>query len=113
MAVGIGLSVNNSRAVWSGLTQDGGIFHRTPKYNIEKAEDGWADKAYRLRKNLSFYLEAILALYFCVCFVAAFYFEMWLSIPFLWLFLQGYVYMTWLGLAPGWSSKAMRPARAV
>ena len=113
MAVGIGLAVNNSRAVWSGLWEDGGVFHRTPKYNIESGGDGWADKVYILRKNLSFYVEAAAAIYFVFCFLAAFYFEMWLSIPFLWLFLQGYAYMTWLGAAPAIRGRVLRPANAV
>lgn len=100
MAVGIGLSVNNARAVVSGLVKDGGVFHRTPKYRIEDRADHWFDKAYTLPKNLSFYLEAVLALYFAGCIVAAVWLEMWLSIPFLWLFFQGYAYMTWLGIRP-------------
>ncbi|MEO1083302.1 MAG: cellulose synthase family protein [Acidobacteriota bacterium] len=98
MAVGIGLSVNNTRAVLSGLREDGGVFHRTPKYKLEGQRDGWSGKAYALRKNLSFYLEALLALYFIGCFATAAHLGMWWSMPFLWLFLQGYVYMTWLGL---------------
>ncbi|MEM9554963.1 MAG: cellulose synthase family protein [Acidobacteriota bacterium] len=105
MALGIGLAVNNSRAVLSGLVHDGGVFHRTPKFRLEADRaDGWAGKAYALGKAASFYLEAALAVYFAVCFVLAVQQEMWWSLPFLWLFLQGYAYMTLLGLRPagGW-----------
>ena len=35
MGVGIGLAINNSRAVVSGLFRKGGVFERTPKYRIE------------------------------------------------------------------------------
>ncbi|NJL27952.1 MAG: glycosyltransferase [Thermoanaerobaculia bacterium] len=101
MGVGIGLAVSNSRAVISGFFEDGGVFHRTPKYNIEGTKGGWEDKSYRLRRGLSFYLEAAFALYFVLCFYLAWQHEMWLSLPFLYLFLQGYVYMTLLGLLPG------------
>ncbi|MCP3959207.1 MAG: glycosyltransferase [bacterium] len=100
MGVGIGLAINNSRAVISGLFQDGGVFHRTPKYSIEEAGDGWADKKYRLPQNVTFYLESFLAFYFVVCFVLAVRLEMWLSIPFLYLFLHGYVHMFLLGVKP-------------
>ncbi len=100
MGVGIGLAVNNSRAVLEGLWQRGGIFYRTPKYRIEGQAGGWSGKRYGLGKDLSFYLELLLAIYFAVCFVLAFRFEMWLSIPFLYLFLHGYWHMTLLGLAP-------------
>ncbi|MEE8523827.1 MAG: cellulose synthase family protein [Thermoanaerobaculia bacterium] len=106
MGVGIGLAVNNSSAVIQGLWQQGGVFHRTPKYRIEGAGGGWTDKGYRLKKNLSFYVETAFSLYFAVCFVLAFQLEMWLSIPFLYLFLHGYTYMALLGMAP----RRLRPA---
>ncbi len=98
MGVGIGLAVNNSRAVLSGLFHDGGVFHRTPKYRIEGSSGGWTSKKYLLKRDLSFYLESLLAVYFMACFVLAIYFEMWLSIPFLLLFMHGYTYMCLLGL---------------
>ena len=98
MGLGIGLTVNNSWAVLQGLFQDGGVFHRTPKYRIEGQSGGWTNKTYRLGRKLSFYLESLLALYFVVCCVLAVHFEMWLSIPFLYLFLHGYTYMLFLGL---------------
>lgn len=100
MGVGIGLAVNNSRAVLAGLWQHGGVFHRTPKYRIEGPAGGWRGKRYRLGTDLSLYIELLLAIYFAACFVLAFRFEMWLSIPFLYLFLHGYTHMAVLGLAP-------------
>jgi cellulose synthase/poly-beta-1,6-N-acetylglucosamine synthase-like glycosyltransferase len=100
MGLGIGLAVNNARAVMSGLFKDGGVFHRTPKYSIEGRQGEWSGKRYRLSKNLSFYLEALLALYFVACFVTAIRLEMWYSMPFLYLFLHGYTYMFLLGIAP-------------
>ncbi|MEM1206019.1 MAG: cellulose synthase family protein [Acidobacteriota bacterium] len=107
MAVGIGLAVNNARAVASGLLHDGGVFHRTPKFRIEGSKGGWADKAaYRLRKGATFWIELVLAAYFVLCFGLAIHLEMWFSIPFLWLFLQGYAYMAWLGVAPSRSAAA-------
>lgn len=102
MGVGIGLSVNNSRAVLEGLLQDGGIFHRTPKYRIEGSDSDWTGKQYLLNKNLSFYLEVFFALYFVTCFGLAIRFEMWFSMPFLYLFLHGYVHMVLFNLEPGW-----------
>ncbi|MDA8019891.1 MAG: glycosyltransferase [Thermoanaerobaculia bacterium] len=110
MAVGIGLSVNNAQAVWNGLWQDGGVFHRTPKAGETKSKASPA--VYRLRANLSFALETTLALYFFICFALAIHFQMWLSIPFLWLFLQGYVYMTWLGLQGSWHRRVAAPQAA-
>jgi cellulose synthase/poly-beta-1,6-N-acetylglucosamine synthase-like glycosyltransferase len=102
MGVGIGLAVNNSRAVLEGLFLDGGVFHRTPKLNIEGRNGGWTNTSYTLNRNLSFYIETFLALYFVVCFALAVHFEMWLSIPFLYLFLHGYTHMFLLGVLPRW-----------
>ncbi len=100
MGLGIGLAVNNSKAVLSGLFNDAGVFHRTPKYNIEGGRGDWSGKSYRLPRNPSLYVEAFLALYFVACFVAAIRLGMWYSMPFLYLFLHGYTYMFLLGVAP-------------
>jgi cellulose synthase/poly-beta-1,6-N-acetylglucosamine synthase-like glycosyltransferase len=100
MAIGIGLSINNTRAVLSGLFQRGGTFHRTPKYRIEQRGQEWLSKRYRAGADLSFLLEGILALYFTVAFVYAFERGMWMSLPFLYLFVQGYAYMFLLSVFP-------------
>ncbi|MFL6194634.1 MAG: cellulose synthase family protein [Thermoanaerobaculia bacterium] len=106
MAVGIGLSVNNARAVVSGLFRDGGTFHRTPKYRIERAGQDWTAKRYRAGKDPTRAVEALLALYFLGCTVYAAMAGMWMSIPFLYLFVQGYGYMAVLSYLPslrdGW-----------
>ena len=112
MGLGIGLAINNSRAVLAGLWRDGGVFHRTPKFRIEGKIGGWTGKSYLLRKSPSFYVEAFLAFYFAACFVMAFELEMWLSVPFLYLFLHGYTYMFLLGIAPLERRKRLQAATA-
>ena len=109
MGLGIGLSVNNARAVLSGLVQRGGTFHRTPKYRIEKRGEDWLGKRYRVRWNVSVVIEVILALYFAACTVYAAQHRMWASVPFLYLFVQGYAYMAALSLLP--SLDALRRPR--
>lgn len=100
MGLGIGLSVNNSRAVLSGFLHRGGVFERTPKYRIESKADSWRHKKYRVNRDLSVTIERALTVYSIVCFVAAWKLEMWLSIPFLYLFVQGYTYMALLSVLP-------------
>jgi cellulose synthase/poly-beta-1,6-N-acetylglucosamine synthase-like glycosyltransferase len=100
MGVGIGLSVNNTRAVLSGLFQRGGVFHRTPKYRIERRGQDWLRKRYRAEVNPSLAVEVALALYFAGCTVYAAVTGMWMSIPFLYLFVQGYTFMAALSLRP-------------
>ncbi len=115
MGVGIGLSVNNSRAVLSGLFQRGGTFHRTPKYRIERPGQDWAAKRYRASADPTRAVEAVLSLYFLACTLYAGSAGMWMSIPFLWLFVHGYGYMAVLSYLPslrdGWG-RASQPARA-
>ncbi len=110
MGLGIGLAINNARAVVSGFFNDGGIFHRTPKYRIEGDLDGWAGKHYRLPHDMTFYLEAFFAFYFIACFIAAIRLEMWLSIPFLYLFLHGYWHMFLMGVGPLLPHRRLRRA---
>ena len=100
MGLGIGLAVNNSRAVLMGLRREAGVFHRTPKYSLEGTDGGWKGKSYLLAKDISFYAEVFLALYLVGCFAWAIRLEMWYSLPFLYLFLHGYLYMVVLGLVP-------------
>jgi hypothetical protein len=100
MGVGIGLSVNNARAVLSGLFQRGGTFHRTPKYKIEKRGEDWLGKRYRAGWSSSVLIELALAFYFGACTLYAAKQGMWLSVPFLYLFVQGYAYMAALSLVP-------------
>ncbi len=100
MGLGIGLSLNNARAVVSGFFQRGGTFHRTPKYRIEKPGQEWRGKRYRVGNAGLSILEGVFALYFVFAFGYAVKLEMWLSLPFLWLFLQGYGYMFLFSVLP-------------
>src|SRR3989304_933320 len=46
MAVGIGLAVNNSKAVIEAMLGHESEFARTPKYGIGRGREGWQDKKY-------------------------------------------------------------------
>ena len=108
MGVGIGLSLNNARAVLSGLFQRGGTFHRTPKYRIERRGQSWTAKRYRASTDPTRAVEAILALYFLGCTLYAGFTGMWMSIPFLLLFVQGYGYMAVLSYLPSLRDRRAR-----
>ena len=100
MGVGIGLAVNNCRAVVAGARERGGVFERTPKYRIEKRRDGWRGKRYKVGQDSTVLVEGLLAIYFAACFVVAVRLHMWPSLPFLYLFLHGYTYMFLLSVLP-------------
>jgi cellulose synthase/poly-beta-1,6-N-acetylglucosamine synthase-like glycosyltransferase len=101
MALGIGLSVNNTRAVLMGLLEDGGVFERTPKYRIEGRHGPWIREHYQAPRDSSFIFEGLLALFQAIGIYFSFRLELWASLPFLILFLSGYSWIFCLSLAPG------------
>ena len=60
LAVGAGLSINNSLAVWSGLFGGVGHFQRTPKYDVGGEDLQLSDAAYRPSRGLRPLLELAL-----------------------------------------------------
>jgi len=113
MGLGIGLAINNSRAVLEGFSNKVGVFERTPKYSIEGRRDNWRGKKYKVRTNLATALEGIFAIWFVAAFTMAFQWGMWLSLPFLYLFLQGYCYMYFLSLLSGGFGDSSRAGKAI
>jgi cellulose synthase/poly-beta-1,6-N-acetylglucosamine synthase-like glycosyltransferase len=112
LGVGIGLSLNNARAVLSGFLQRGGTFHRTPKYRIERRGQSWTAKRYRAGKDPTRAVEAVLAAYFLGCTLYSSLTGMWMSIPFLLLFVQGYGHMAALSYLPSLRDWWVRGRRA-
>lgn len=95
LALGVGLSVNNARAVIEALAGHRSAFHRTPKSG---ARDGRHQRrgqgfAYALRARWHTALELALALYFAAGLAVAIENERWIAIPFLLLFLAGFGYV--------------------
>ena len=64
MAVGIGLSVRNAKAVLEAIFGVKSEFARTPKFNIDGQSGTWRKKSYRNRAGWMPYLEIGLGLYF-------------------------------------------------
>jgi cellulose synthase/poly-beta-1,6-N-acetylglucosamine synthase-like glycosyltransferase len=46
--LGIGISVNCSWAILSGLSSQSGVFERTPKYDLQNSHETWAKNTYSL-----------------------------------------------------------------
>jgi cellulose synthase/poly-beta-1,6-N-acetylglucosamine synthase-like glycosyltransferase len=98
MALGIGLSLNNARAVLEGLLGRESEFVRTPKHGVTKATESWTKKKYRASKELFSWIELGIGLYFVATIVAAGVIGAWTSIPFLVLFMVGFLYVGSLSL---------------
>jgi cellulose synthase/poly-beta-1,6-N-acetylglucosamine synthase-like glycosyltransferase len=93
MALGIGLSVVNSKAVIEALLGIKTSFRRTPKYSIVNKTDHWYTKSYLRKTGALPVLELLFGLYFVLVTTYAFWNENYPSIAFLMLFVVGFMYM--------------------
>jgi cellulose synthase/poly-beta-1,6-N-acetylglucosamine synthase-like glycosyltransferase len=98
MSFGIGLSVNNSKAVLESFFNRRSEFKRTPKFRIEHKKDRWAHKKYRGEKNLLPIIELLLGIYFTFNIYFAYVNKIYFSIPFLMIFQVGFFYISFLSL---------------
>jgi cellulose synthase/poly-beta-1,6-N-acetylglucosamine synthase-like glycosyltransferase len=98
MALGIGLSLNNARAVLEGLVGQESEFVRTPKHGVTSGEQTWTKKKYRVSKNVFSWIEFGFGLYFVATIALGVFIGAWASIPFLVLFMVGFLYVGGLSL---------------
>ena len=104
MALGIGLAVNNSRAVVEALAGDTGEFHRTPKHGVRGRRRAAA--GYRLPVDPVVVVEGALAVYFLGAIAWVVHQATFSALPFLCLFAAGFVYMTVAQAAEGLRRRA-------
>ena len=92
MSIGIGLSINNTRAVIEALFNRQSEFLRTPKYRIEGQSDEWLGKKYRQAVAIQPLIELALGLYFTMTVFYAIANQIYGTVPFLVLFQIGFLY---------------------
>jgi cellulose synthase/poly-beta-1,6-N-acetylglucosamine synthase-like glycosyltransferase len=92
MSIGIGLCINNSRAVFEALFNKQSEFTRTPKYRIEGAADEWISKKYHQSVAVQPLIELALGLYFTATVFYALANQIYGTVPFLVLFQVGFLY---------------------
>lgn len=99
MAIGIGLCVNNSRAVLDALFCRKSTFVRTPKYNIARRKDLWKHrKNYRVRITSYFLVELFFLGYLGWVGVLGFLHGAYHLLPFIAIFMLGFLYFAVLTL---------------
>jgi cellulose synthase/poly-beta-1,6-N-acetylglucosamine synthase-like glycosyltransferase len=92
MSIGIGLAVNNTKAVVEALLRKETEFARTPKYRIEGQADEWIGKKYRQSFLVQPLVELALGLYFTATVFYALANGIYGTVPFLVLFQVGFLY---------------------
>ncbi len=101
MALGIGLTVTNTKAVIEALLGIKSAFVRTPKYRVaQKGEKSQAAK-YRKRLKLTPWIELLLGCYFAAAIYYTFANDNFFTAPFLILFVVGYWYTGLMSLLQG------------
>jgi cellulose synthase/poly-beta-1,6-N-acetylglucosamine synthase-like glycosyltransferase len=92
MSIGIGLAINNTRAVFEALFNKQSEFARTPKYRVETDADEWIGKKYRQSFVVQPMIELALGLYFTATVFYALANGIYGTLPFLVLFQIGFLY---------------------
>jgi cellulose synthase/poly-beta-1,6-N-acetylglucosamine synthase-like glycosyltransferase len=99
MSLGIGLCINQTRAVVEALAgATSGEFVRTPKHGVVRRFEGWTAKRYRAAKTLIPFVEVLFAAYFIFASMLAVRAGHYVSLPFLALFSMGFAYVGVLSL---------------
>jgi cellulose synthase/poly-beta-1,6-N-acetylglucosamine synthase-like glycosyltransferase len=113
MAIGIGLTVTNTKAVMEALFGMKSAFVRTPKFRVtKKGEKSQANK-YRKRLVLAPWIEILLGAWFMAAILYTFSNHNYFTAPFLILFVVGFWYTGLMSLLQGrferWRFGASKP----
>ena len=101
MALGIGLSITNTKAVMEALFGVQSAFARTPKYRVQGKGEKSKAKVYRKRLGIVPWIELALGCFFAWTVWYAVSTENYFTVPFLVLFVYGYWYTGLLSLLQG------------
>jgi len=101
MALGIGLTVTNTKAVMEALFGIKSAFARTPKYSVAKKGEKSKAGKYRKRLLLTPWVELAIGCYFALAIVYTFMNNNFFTAPFLVLFVIGYWYTGLMSLLQG------------
>ncbi len=114
LALGIGMSINNGKAVLEALLNQSSEFVRTPKYGMEsKAQASKQRSRYKAGKSIALWIEVLLTGYFGWMIGLAAQRGQWGSIPFLLLFLFGFGYVAAGSLMKRFSMAAFQAPQPV
>jgi hypothetical protein len=102
IAMGMGIALNNVRAIVEALAGIRSDFNRTPKYDLKTRQDGWKNKKYRVPSTWIAALEIGLGLYTGAATVYSVLSAQYLVTPFLFLYSAGFLYV---GITSLWHAR--------
>jgi hypothetical protein len=112
MAVGIGLSINNAKAVIEALFNHQTSFARTPKYGMENGRTAWKERRYRAIRQALPWIELACGTYVTWFILLAVELQSWGTIPFMILFQIGFLYVGLVSIVQQIRFKEPKPAEA-
>jgi GT2 family glycosyltransferase len=112
LALGVGLSISNARAVLEAMFNHQSDFARTPKYGIERKKQPWRNAKYMPLKSLLPLLELAFGLYFTYFLWFAIQHQQWFSVPFLMIFQLGFLYVAFSSMSQWWPRFSSQNSRA-
>ena len=99
MAGATGLSVINTKAVFSGLMGRKSGFNRTPKFNLsDRQASSWKGRHYRSRFNITVMVEIMLMIYISLTLYYAVNNLQFVAIPFILIYWLGFLFICGLSV---------------
>lgn len=105
LALGAGLALNNSKAVFEALCGKKSEFRRTPKYAVQTKRDVWSSTSYVSSKEVTAFFEFMLGVLFLIQTVYAIYMGYIGWIPFLLMLQFGFIYISLYSFIHSWRRK--------
>jgi len=102
MCLGTGIAVNNTKAILEALFGIKSDFIRTPKYGIQRRQDGWKDKRYYIPLNFISIIEFFMGIYSLTGLFMFLFFSRYLISPFLFIYSAGFFYVFFLSVKHGY-----------
>jgi cellulose synthase/poly-beta-1,6-N-acetylglucosamine synthase-like glycosyltransferase len=112
MGLGIGISLNNGKAVLAALLGRESDFKRTPKHGIVGNQGSWKDKKYWGQIDYVVVGELLMTAYFAFSIYIALLNRIYVAIPFLLLFQFGFAYVFFLSVFEAASRHVRKPLNA-
>ena len=109
LAVGIGLSVSNTRAVLEALFGIQSDFKRTPKFAVTNQASRWQASQYTLPRDPAAWVELALASYAFALLMWTFNRGTWWLMPWLLLYVVGYSYIAGLSFVQALQARVDTP----
>jgi hypothetical protein len=105
IALGTGLSVNNTRAVVEAVSGHQSEFKRTPKFAVTGLASTWETSTYALPRDPVAWLELLLALYALGLLVWTISQGIWWLVPWLIMYAVGNGYVSGLSFVQAWQTR--------